>query len=137
MTRGLRNNNPGNIRRTGTSWEGERKQITDPDFEEFETMVYGYRALIKTLQSYIRGGFNTIDKIINRWAPHTENDTQAYISAVEKSVGVSRFAEQKADDYIFLKKIAASISRVENGVSANTSQIDQAIELITKKKLKP
>ena len=53
--RGLRNNNPGNIRNSdATDWKGEVKpsQKKDNAFEEFGTMAHGYRALIKLLQNY-------------------------------------------------------------------------------------
>ena len=39
MTRGTRNNNPLNIRRSADRWEGTRSEQTDPSFVEFETMA--------------------------------------------------------------------------------------------------
>ena len=47
LTRGLRNNNPLNIRK-GNDWQGETKG-SDPSFETFQSMAYGYRAAIKIL----------------------------------------------------------------------------------------
>lgn len=76
LPRGLRNNNPGNIRNSdATDWQGEvpasKKQ--DNTFEEFEDMAHGYRALIKLLQNYRRKyGCQTIADFISRWAPRTE-----------------------------------------------------------------
>ena len=87
MTRGTRNNNPLNIRRSADRWEGTRSEQTDPSFVQFETMAYGYRAAWKTLESYwnhfhrMRQPFN-VTTIIHRWAPPTENDTQNYIRTV-------------------------------------------------------
>ena len=87
MTRGTRNNNPLNIRRSADRWEGTRSEQTDPSFVQFETMAYGYRAAWKTLESYwnhfhrMRQPFN-VTTIIRRWAPPTENDTQNYIRTV-------------------------------------------------------
>ena len=52
MPRGLRNNNPLNIRRSADRWEGARVEQTDPAFVQFENMSYGYRAAWKTLESY-------------------------------------------------------------------------------------
>ena len=52
LPRGLRNNNPGNIRNSQrTDWQGEVDESAknDNSFEEFETIAYGYRALIKLL----------------------------------------------------------------------------------------
>ena len=45
--RGLRNNNPGNIRLSRTLWQGEIRPSQDRSFCQFRTMAYGYRALIK------------------------------------------------------------------------------------------
>lgn len=44
MTRGLRNNNPLNIRRNNTKWQGLSATQTDKSFFQFKTMAYGYRA---------------------------------------------------------------------------------------------
>ena len=49
--RGLRNNNPGNIRLSRTVWQGEIRPSRDRSFCQFRTMAYGYRALIKLLQN--------------------------------------------------------------------------------------
>lgn len=49
LPRGLRNNNPGNIRTTKDKWQGLREKQTDKDFFQFTEMKWGYRALIRTL----------------------------------------------------------------------------------------
>ena len=89
--RGLRNNNPGNIRNSdATDWQGEvpANKKKDNSFEEFEDMAHGYRALIKLLQNYRRKyGCQTIADFISRWAPRTENNTSGYISRVCKEDG--------------------------------------------------
>ena len=87
MTRGIRNNNPLNIRHSADRWEGARVVQTDSSFVQFETMAYGYRAAWKTLESYWNHFYRkmqpyTPSAIIARWAPPTENDTQAYIRTV-------------------------------------------------------
>ena len=90
--RGIRNNNPLNIRK-GNQWKGERKVQTDKAFEEFETMAYGYRAAWKTLESYWKHFYRmgqpfNVTIIIHRWAPPTENDTQNYIRTVLRLTGL-------------------------------------------------
>jgi hypothetical protein len=68
--RGLRNNNPGNIRLSRTVWQGEIRPSRDRSFCQFRTMAYGYRALIKLLQNYRRNnGCRTIADFINYCAP--------------------------------------------------------------------
>lgn len=92
--RGIRNNNPLNIRK-GNQWKGERKVQTDKAFEEFETMAYGIRAGFYLIRKYMSGygglteKFNTIEKIVKRWAPPSENATNKYIDFVAKDMGIS------------------------------------------------
>ena len=87
MTRGLRNNNPLNIRRSADRWTGACKEQKDAAFVQFESMAYGYRAAWKVLESYWRHFrqerkiFN-VENIIARWAPPEENDTNAYLRTV-------------------------------------------------------
>jgi len=88
-SRGLRNNNPGNIRKSGDAWQGLSAEQPDSAFFTFESPEYGIRALVKLLKNYNAKGLNTISKIINRWAPPSENNTKAYINAVVKYTGVS------------------------------------------------
>lgn len=83
-TRGIRNNNPANIRRTrGASWKGASPKQTDSEFVHFESMVYGVRALIVLLRTYkTKYNLTSVESIITRFAPASENDTKAYISYV-------------------------------------------------------
>ena len=87
MNRGQRNNNPLNIRRSPDRWEGAREEQTDKSFVQFETMAYGYRAAWKVLDTYCltmrreRKAYN-VRNIISRWAPPSENPTEAYIRTV-------------------------------------------------------
>ena len=89
MTRGIRNNNPLNIRHSSDRWEGARVEQTDSAFVQFQTMAYGYRAAWKVLESYWkhfkrqRQPF-TVEAIIHRWAPPSENHTDAYVRTVLK-----------------------------------------------------
>jgi hypothetical protein len=82
--RGLRNNNPGNIR-VGAPWQG----LTGEDnagFCTFDTPEHGIRALAKVLLSY-QGTHKllTLRAMVTRWAPPNENDTEAYIESVCQS----------------------------------------------------
>ena len=91
ISRGLKNNNPFNIRRNSNNkWLGRIpfSESTDNDFEQFKTMKYGLRAGIILLRNYIRSGFNTPSKIVNRFAPSIENNTSNYIKYVCSVVGV-------------------------------------------------
>ena len=94
LPRGIRNNNPLNIRK-GNNWKGERQPQCDPSFEEFESLQMGLRAGFIILRNYQRISLapkmraNTIRKIINRWAPASENNTLKYIETVAKRSGLN------------------------------------------------
>lgn len=89
LPRGIRNNNPGNIRLSADNWQGLRTEQTDGAFFQFEQPEYGIRAMTRVLQNYQgKHGINTIRGIISRWAPGIENNTAAYIAAVSRAVGV-------------------------------------------------
>jgi len=129
--RGLRNNNPLNIRHSVDVFQGETKG-NDTSFKTFSTMPYGYRAAFVTLATYHSRGWNTIEKIISRWAPPIENDTEKYIANVEKWSGVPRSKELTAAngaDYIM---IVSAMSAVENGVTADINQIIDGFHLQSK-----
>lgn len=82
--RGIRNNNPLNIRH-GQPWQGLAPVQTDKDFDQFVTMQYGCRAAVKCAKTYVsRHKCDTVEKFISRWAPSSENDTQRYVSFVCK-----------------------------------------------------
>ena len=82
--RGIRNNNPFNIKRSYIEWIGEdnNPDVFDPTFEQFTNMRFGIRAGIKLLVNYIKNGYDTPRKIISRFAPSVENNTDSYISFV-------------------------------------------------------
>lgn len=88
--RGVRNNNPGNIDRNDTKWQGmAANQASDERFVVFIAPEYGIRALAMTLLAYEhKHGLNTIRGMINRWAPPVENNTTAYVHVVADKVGV-------------------------------------------------
>lgn len=88
LPRGLRNNNPLNIKK-GSLWIGERPVQSDKTFEEFIDIIFGLRAGFRLLKRYIYDDeCNTIEKIISRWAPSTENATQKYIDYVSKRIDI-------------------------------------------------
>lgn len=86
-TRGIRNNNPANIRR-GCKWKGMTEKQTDREFCQFVTMTWGVRALLVTLRTYVvKHKLHTIPQIIERWAPPQDgNATNRYIEFVEKAI---------------------------------------------------
>lgn len=83
MTRGIRNNNPANIRHSASRWQGLSETQTDRQFCQFVSMTHGIRALIITLRTYVsKHRLYSIPQIIRRFAPATENATSKYIEYV-------------------------------------------------------
>ena len=130
--RGIRNHNPGNIR-LGTKWEGLADKQTDPSFCVFKSNVYGCRALLKLLQTYVnKYGCNTVSKIISRWAPAHENNTSAYILYVANTLGKGTTEVLNFNKATYIK-LAKAIAYQENGTDAkmiNESTWDEAYALI-------
>jgi hypothetical protein len=121
--RGLRNNNPLNIRHNADVFQGEIKPGTDKSFKQFQTMDYGYRAAFVTLGTYLSRGKNTIEKIVRSWAPPSENNTENYIKRVAFSSQVPKdkiLTTESGEDYI---KIVMAMSLVENGGPADMAEI--------------
>jgi len=118
LPRGLRLNNPGNIRISQTKWQGEIIPSADKSFKQFQSLAYGYRAIIKLVRNYfVFYDLNTIEKIINRWAPPHENKTKAYIDFVCKDANIRINTTIDVYNESMMCAIAASISKMENGVN--------------------
>ena len=130
MSRGLRNNNPGNIRRSRVRYKGEVRPSRDPDFKEFSTMAYGYRAVFVLLDTYrSRYGLTTIRQMLNRYAPPTENFTEGYVRFVADSSGVMPDEVVDTRSEKDMIPIVAAMSKIENGVAANIEDVERGWEL--------
>lgn len=89
IPRGIKNNNPLNIRHSSNKWQGESSDQFDDNFVNFTTPVWGIRAAMKTLMTYQKKyNLHSIWEIIKRWAPQTENPTDSYAQNVAKMVGI-------------------------------------------------
>lgn len=129
--RGIRNCNPGNIRKGGDKWKGLRPEQSDSEFLQFTGMKWGYRALLRTLQNYRRKhGLQTVADFISRWAPHTENNTPGYISRVCRELGAPTTFVPDVDDKGTMCALAAAISRVENGIPAVMADVEAGWDLL-------
>ena len=118
--RGIRNNNPLNIRRTKrSSWLGMRDDQTDKSFCQFTKMRYGWRAAFMLLKLYYaQHKLHTVRQIISRWAPPSDgNNTEAYIAHVceESGVGPDEPLKYLTDDGLTWLRIVIAMSEVECG----------------------
>lgn len=132
-SRGLRNNNPGNIRKSKDDWLGLADLQPDPSFFTFVSDYYGIRALAKILLNYQRKRhLMSVSEMISRWAPSNENDTQAYIAAVSARMKVSPLerVDLTIDVARFVLMVKAIIQH-ENGTQPFTDQeIISAVEAV-------
>lgn len=130
MARGLDNCNPGNIRLSKVRYKGEVRPSRDPAFRQFETPAWGYRAIFVLLHTYrVRHGLDTIRGMISRWAPPSENRTDAYIRAVSADTGIGPDQPLDTRDPAVMIPLAAAISRVENGVAADLGEVERGWKL--------
>ena len=124
LPRGLRNCNPGNIRINSDLFQGEIRPSKDKSFKQFETMAYGYRSVFRILSNYRKNyGLDTIRKMIGRWAPENENDTDAYVKAVSDYAGIPDDGPININDREQMIRIVAGMSKVENGREAEMSDV--------------
>lgn len=128
--RGLRNLNPGNIRRSKTQYKGEKSDSTDAAFKQFESLEWGYRAIFMLLHTYrVRGYGDTIAKMIARYAPPSENNTEAYISRLCQATDIPRDMPLDTLNPEQMIPIVCAISAVENGVDADVDVVTKGWEL--------
>ena len=113
ITRGIRNNNPGNIRfNVANRWNGQIGPDGD-GYIIFDTMKNGVRALTKILRTYRNQGCLSIHDTIARWAPPQDNnDTLAYIKDVAKRMQLDTLIPVPADR---VRDLVAAIIHHENG----------------------
>lgn len=126
--RGIRNNNPGNIRR-GTVWNGMKKTQTDPDFIQFKDAVFGIRAINKILKTYRdKHGLDTVAGVVNRWAPPIENDTESYVLSVADKLEVS--PDEKINIRSHAAALTTAIIKHENGIQPyDVTKIAQGVQM--------
>lgn len=120
--RGRRNNNWGNIRRSKDQWQG--KTGDDGDFVIFDTPESGVRASRILVTNYINNGYNTIQKIISRWAPAADNNnTNGYIQRVVQRSGIDKDRVITANDMDAIKKILTAMYEVELGQTLSADDL--------------
>ncbi len=124
MSRGLDNNNPGNIRRSRVHYKGERVPSSDPEFRQFESVEWGYRAIFMLLYTYHRRhGCRTLRQMIDRYAPPVENPTSAYLRFVAESAGIDPDYVIDVTNGKVMVEIVSAISHFENGVPAKREDV--------------
>ncbi len=125
---GIKNNNPGNIiiaaNRLKNPWKGQSLQNTDGRFEQFILFHWGVRAMMKLINNKMKGGLNTIDKLIRNWSATGQ---ETYVSIVEKELGINRFSVVPYRNKKIFFKLVMIMIIVENGRSVIASIGDKLI----------
>lgn len=135
LPRGIRNNNPLNIRK-GNNWQGEVANQTDGAFEQFVSMQWGIRAGFKILKNYMTGyggrvkALTNVHDIIHRWAPPSENNCRAYIESVCRFSGLNEYERLQFSDRKKMLALVDGMIRVECGQPVSLDIIASAYDLI-------
>ena len=127
--RGIRNNNPGNIRKTDIDWQGEVPG-QDNEFETFETPEHGVRALARNVGTYQKEhDVNSLRGLAGRWAPPTENNTDAYINSLSQSTGYGPDQALDFSDTEVMTNVSKGIIQHENGQALPDGVVERGIAM--------
>lgn len=131
LNRGIRNNNPLNIRISNNAWTGKVTPSKDKAFETFSDSKYGFRAATKLIRNYQNlYGLNTLSGIIRRWAPESDNnDTDNYVQFVSGQVGVNKNAPLNLYDDALMTRLVHAMSIMEVGRYYSMSDAAKGVQL--------
>lgn len=120
--RSFRNNNFGNLEYAGQAGAvlENKNSKGEQRFARFNTPEEGMRGLGNQLMLYATGRSksgkrDTIDSILNVFAPKNENNTEAYKASLAKSLGVDRNATLDLANPEVMTKMIRSIATIEGG----------------------
>jgi len=124
-------NNPGNIRNSSTKFKGEVD--SDKAFKKFSNMSYGFRAMTSLLHTYIKSGYNTVDKILNRYAPAGDgnNNPNNYVASVTKAANVKPNQILSTSDFKNgnMMNIMYHMTKVEQGYPPNIQDLTSGFNM--------
>ncbi|MFB4065988.1 hypothetical protein ACEV6X_26105, partial [Escherichia coli] len=107
-TRADRNFNPLNLRTKGNAGRDSG------GFAKYTDDESGWEAARRQLSLYYtRDKLNTINGIITKWAPPSENDTASYIKQVSKAMGVDANEKLDLSDPSVMAKLSSYMARHE------------------------
>ncbi len=108
--------NPGNIMKAGYTWQGSVQDLPNERRVHYIDSVHGYRAMAKVLLTYYRQDHcDSVAKIIMRYAPPTENPTQAYTQYVAKEAGFTTWSHLALEKEIVLFTLVKAMAKFEQG----------------------
>ena len=132
LSLGIRNNNPLNIRKGKSHWQGEISSPRGEDgrglsFCKFSSLDWGLRAAFCLLRTY-RNKYKAvcIRDIITRWAPPSENNTDAYIKNICHWTGFGGLQRLTEEDW---PKLVQAMARQECGTVLEEETINKGYRL--------
>lgn len=122
LPRGLRNNNPLNLRKSDSAWLGMTDNQTDHDFIQFRTIFYGLRAAFITVRTHLDRDARlrircTVEREISRWAPPSENNTEAYIAFVCRQANLKPTDVLEFTNRNMMCRLLWAMALFENGIA--------------------
>lgn len=114
---GIKLNNPLNVKRTNTPWQGKSAVQNHPVFEQFDSAYYGIRTGARILLTYYRiHKLDTLAEIIHRWAPpDDDNDTGGYVDFVAGKLDVKPDTSLNLEDEDVLTPLVKAMMQMEVG----------------------
>lgn len=129
MARGYRNCNPGNIRNSSVKYQGEKKS-TDVAYKQFKSMAWGFRAMFVLLHTYqVRYGLKTLQQMIERYAPPSENDTTGYVSHITRRTRIADISNVDTRNEKQMIPLVTAMAVMENGIEPDADDVHKGWEL--------
>ncbi|HHZ5819415.1 TPA: lytic transglycosylase domain-containing protein, partial [Escherichia coli] len=124
LSRGIRNNNPGNLNFAGQKG-ATLESGPNARFASFPTMLEGIAALDRQVMLYLKRGKNTIDQIIDIYAPSSDgNNTSSYKSYLSQYTGLGVKEKIDGSNFEVMKKLIQGIINHENGAAAKAVSVE-------------
>lgn len=129
--RGIRNNNPLNLRKSKNAWLGKIVPGSDPEFEQFVDMLHGIRAAFINTRTILKRNPNcTLEKFISIWAPATENNTTAYIIRVSDLALIGARAQLDFSKANQMQRLLWAMAFIECGCRVDFNLFKSAYEML-------
>lgn len=125
--RGFRNNNFGNIVDGSFARSLPGYAGNDGRFARFDSPEAGIGAMSRLLDSYARRGFDTTERIINRWAPPNENPTGALVNTQARRLGLAPGDRVDFSDPAIRARFINGLIEQENGRTLPMDQVRAAV----------
>ncbi|WP_289772616.1 lytic transglycosylase domain-containing protein [uncultured Escherichia sp.] len=130
LSRGIRNNNPGNLNFAGQKG-ATLESGPNARFASFPTMLEGIAALDRQVMLYLERGKNTIDQIIDIYAPSSDgNNTSSYKSYLSQYTGLGVKEKIDGSNFELMRKLIQGIINHENGAAARAVSGDDVMRAL-------